>query len=170
MLLILGPHDHHLPNTVRHVSLKTQSWVLLDCSLPNAAPLFQILAGTEKCCSMHQTRASKTWCKSDTSAEYTGLTRLGWHHLPGTVYRFLQHSCTWGYCNKRWWQEINGTTVGFAITSLYHLPLTKSICGRAYLMPAHTMNLLPPWVTKYTRLTEGCCLPIHTDYHRASTV
>ncbi len=78
-----------------------------------------ILEGTGTRCRIRRSRASQTWSMSDMSGEYTGHARTGMFSDSRSCVQIL---ATFGYallcCNMRW-SWMNGTTMGFRISSWY---------------------------------------------------
>ena len=100
----------------------------VDCSLWNVVPLF--LNGWVKMVDIGRTRASQTCPMGNMSGEYAGHGRTGTFSASRNCVQIL---VTWGCAlscwNMRWWQRMNGTTMGLKISSRYlcafKLPLIK---------------------------------------------
>ncbi len=79
-----------------------------------------ILAGTGTRCRIRRSRASQTCSMGDMSGEYAGHARTGMFSVSRNCVQIL---AAWGRalscCNMRWWSWMNGTTMGFRISSRY---------------------------------------------------
>ena len=93
---------------------------LLSHSSSIAARNRWILAGTGTCCRTHRSRASQMCSVGDMSGEYAGHGRTGTF---STYRNCVQILATWSRAlscwNMRWWQWINGTTMGLRILARY---------------------------------------------------
>ncbi len=96
-----------------------------------------ILSGTGTRCCIRRSRASQTCFMRDVSGEYAvyGHARTG---MFSASRNYVQILATWGRalscCNMRWWSWMNGTTIGFRISSRYFwafkMPSIKCTCVR----------------------------------------
>ena len=122
--------DQHLPQAVRHICTSTSYRVdqAVDCGLWNVVPL--LFNGCAKLLDIGGTWKTLSYTSIQSNPNMLNAWHL-WcyagHGRTGTFFASMncvQILATWGYAlscwNMRWWQRMNGTTMGLGMSSRYH--------------------------------------------------